>query len=258
MIVLLYFCCFVLKYQSVKELLRAHVCHVDLYILHRRSPSPEETTEPEDNRSIGKVYGAFDSHFHLDRPSKRLLGNLSLTMETWTDESTERPSTVPVNLIGGTLIYCDPESFPSSVSIDDKLRVAIGVHPKKVHGFRKQHYQQFISLVQSRRVAAIGEIGLDRAVSEEYWAEQLEFLETTASTLKTAGKPIILHVRSTRQDKFSSLLYLLLSFRPTRYSFFTVSLVLSKFPKPGLHSFPTPILDSPFWHHRSLKLRSTH
>ena len=31
--VLLYFCCFVLKYQSVKELLRAHVCHVDLYIL---------------------------------------------------------------------------------------------------------------------------------------------------------------------------------------------------------------------------------
>jgi hypothetical protein len=33
MIVLLYFCCFVLKYQSVKELLRAHVCHVDLYIL---------------------------------------------------------------------------------------------------------------------------------------------------------------------------------------------------------------------------------
>ena len=33
MIVLLYFCCFVLKYQSIKELLRAHVCHVDLYIL---------------------------------------------------------------------------------------------------------------------------------------------------------------------------------------------------------------------------------
>jgi hypothetical protein len=31
--VLLYFCCFVLKYQSIKELLRAHVCHVDLYIL---------------------------------------------------------------------------------------------------------------------------------------------------------------------------------------------------------------------------------
>ena len=33
MIVLLYFCCFVLKYQSVKQLLGAHVCHVDLYIL---------------------------------------------------------------------------------------------------------------------------------------------------------------------------------------------------------------------------------
>jgi hypothetical protein len=26
-------CCFVLKYQSVKELLRVYVCHVDLYIL---------------------------------------------------------------------------------------------------------------------------------------------------------------------------------------------------------------------------------
>jgi Tat protein secretion system quality control protein TatD with DNase activity len=101
-------------------------------------------------------------------------------METWTDESMERPSTVPVNLIGGTLIYCDPESFPTSVPIEDKWIVAIGVHPKKVLGLRKQHYQQFISLVQSRRVAAVGEIGLDRTVSEEYWAEQ----------------PIILHVRS--------------------------------------------------------------
>ena len=131
--------------------------------VHRRSPSPEETTEPEDNRSMGEVYSAFDSHFHLDRSSKRLLGNLSLTMETWTDESMERPSTVPVNLIGGTLIYCHPESF--SVPIDDKWKMAIGVHPKKVHGLRKQHYQQFISLVQSRRVAAVGEIGLERTVS---------------------------------------------------------------------------------------------
>jgi TatD DNase family protein len=115
-----------------------------------------------------------------------------------------------MNLIGGTLIYCDPESFPTSVHIDDKWKVAIGVHLKNVHGLRKQHYQQFISLVQSRRVAAVGEIGLDRTVSEEYWAEQLEFLETIASTLKTAGKPIILHIRSNRQDKFSPLLYLLL------------------------------------------------
>jgi hypothetical protein len=61
-------------------------------------------------------------------------------METWTDESMERPSKVPVNLIGGTLIYCDPESFPTSVPIDDKWKVTIGVHPKKVHGLRKQHY----------------------------------------------------------------------------------------------------------------------
>lgn len=178
--------------------------------VHRRSPSPEETTESEDHRSIREVCDAFDTHFHLDRSSKRLLGNLSLTMETWTDESMERPSKVPVNLIGGTLIYCDPESFPTSVPIDDKWRVAVGLHPKKVHGLRAQHYQQFLSLVQSRRVAAVGEIGLDRTVSEKYWAEQLEFLETITSTLKNAGKPIILHVRSTRQDKFSSLLYMLL------------------------------------------------
>ena len=178
--------------------------------VHRRSPSPEETTESEDHRSIREVCDAFDTHFHLDRSSKRLLGNLSLTMETWTDESMERPSKVPVNLIGGTLIYCDPESFPTSVPIDDKWRVAVGLHPKKVHGLRAQHYQQFLSLVQSRRVVAVGEIGLDRTVSEKYWAEQLEFLETITSTLKNAGKPIILHVRSTRQDKFSSLLYMLL------------------------------------------------
>ena len=38
--------------------------------VHSRSPSPEETTEPEDNRSMGEVYSTFDFHFHLDRSSK--------------------------------------------------------------------------------------------------------------------------------------------------------------------------------------------
>jgi TatD DNase family protein len=147
-----------------------------------------------------------------------------------------------VNLIGGTLIYRDPESFPTSVPKDNKWKVAIGVHPKKVHGLRKQHYQQFISLVQSKRVAAVGGIGIDRTVSEEYWAEQLEFLETIASTLKTAGKPIILHVRSNRQDKFSSLLYLLLlQFLSDKFSASQV-FILHCF----TGSFPKPILNSPF------------
>ena len=84
--------------------------------------------ESEDHRSMREVCDAFDTHFHLDRSSKRLLGNLSLTMETWTDESMERPSKVPVNLIGGTLIYCDPESFPT---IDDKWRVALVCIPRR-------------------------------------------------------------------------------------------------------------------------------
>jgi hypothetical protein len=47
------------------------------------------------------------------------------------DESMERSSTVPVNLIGGTLIYCYPGSFPSSVPMDDKWKVAIDDEPHR-------------------------------------------------------------------------------------------------------------------------------
>lgn len=177
---------------------------------HRRTPTMEEKppSEYQPLRTI-EVLDAYDTHFHLDRSSKWLLGNLSLTMEAWTDETMERPPTVPVNLIGGTLIFCDPETFPSAVPIEDKWKVAIGVHPKKVPNLTLQQFRNFKSLITSSKVAAVGEIGLDRTVEEKYWQDQILFLETIAPVLKAVNKPVILHIRSHPQDKFGSILYFL-------------------------------------------------
>ena len=175
-----------------------------------RSTSHEEAKEPCTPDPVIEAWDAFDTHLHLDRTSKRLLGNLALTMDGWTEESMERPPTVPINLVGGTLIYCDPESYPATVPIDDKWRIAVGVHPKRVRNLSQREYDHFKSLIQSKRVTAVGEIGLDRTVPKKDWADQTLFLEAIVPTLREEGKPIILHVRSHQDDKFSALLYLLL------------------------------------------------
>lgn len=139
------------------------------------------------------------------------MGNLALTMDGWTDESMERPPMVTVNLVGGTLIYCEPEAYSAAIPIDDRLKIADGVHPKRVQTLTQTEFRHFkTTLIKSTRVAAIGEIGLDRTVPERDWGDQKLFLETILPTLEPLGKPIILHIRSHRDDKFSVLYFLLL------------------------------------------------
>jgi hypothetical protein len=46
---------------------------------------------------------------------------MSLSMETWTDESMEKPSKVPVNLIGGT----SQESSTGSIQVEVGIKGAV-------------------------------------------------------------------------------------------------------------------------------------
>ena len=81
---------------------------LDISSDHRRIVTHPEPTRAPDTR--WRTFEVFDSHLHLDRTSKRLLGNYSLTLEEWLQEPMERPPSIPVNVIGGTLIFCDPET----------------------------------------------------------------------------------------------------------------------------------------------------
>ena len=183
---------------------------------HRRSTSSsaeekpaEETPKENPTRQIRTAVDVYDSHFHIDRTSKRLFGNTNLEINEWLEEPMERPPMVPVNVIGGLMIFCDPECFPKTVPVEDKWKVPIGVHPKKVVGLTVESEAEFLRLIESSRVTAVGEIGLDRTDREENWTKQIDFLQRTTPKFKK-DKPVILHVRSNRFDRNSTLLYLLL------------------------------------------------
>ncbi|CAG2211269.1 tatD [Mytilus edulis] len=155
------------------------------------------------------VLDVFDSHFHLDRASTRISGNpTAITIERWLGEQMERPPVVPVNIKGGLLIFCDPETYPETVPFDSKWKVAIGLHPKKIYEASPQSVGRFFEYVTNSRVSAVGEVGLDSSMNpgRANLDRQEQFLKEITEWIKPT-MPLILHIRSNRQDTYSKNLY---------------------------------------------------
>ena len=66
-------------------------------------------------------------------------------------------------------------NFPCTVHIEDKWRIAVGVHPKKVSQLTEEQWNHFFRLIRSTSVTAIDEIGLERSGSTGHWQEQQFF-----------------------------------------------------------------------------------
>jgi len=77
---------------------------------------------------------AIDSHMHLDRTCQRMHGQVSMTA-TVDDILAIQPWVTPmrINLKGVVAVYCDPENYPCTLPEDSRVKVAVGVHPKKIH-----------------------------------------------------------------------------------------------------------------------------
>jgi len=171
----------------------------------KTNESPEISTS-----EIGhhlKIIKAYDTHFHLDRMSKMIYGDNSLTVSSVVTEQLERPPIIPVNLEGGLLVYCDPETYPVNMPMDTKWKVAIGIHPKKVVKCSEEQVKIFFDLIQNPRVSAVGEVGLDTSLRDGTRRQQEAFLEKVLDTVKPTV-PLILHIGSTRPDKYFKGLYL--------------------------------------------------
>lgn len=102
---------------------------------------------------------------------------------------------------------CVGYDMPSSrlaVSLADKyepLYAAIGIHPHDADTADYDMYEELATLSSSKKVVAIGEIGLDyhfddgcpRAIQKGAFIEQIELADTL-------GLPIILHIRDAYED----------------------------------------------------------
>jgi Tat protein secretion system quality control protein TatD with DNase activity len=90
---------------------------------------------------------------------------------------------------------------------DTKWKVAVGMHPKKVAKCTEAQVKQFFDLIKNHRVSAIGEVGLDTSLRDGTRKEQEDFLQEVLKQVKPKT-PLILHIRSTRPDRYSKWLYL--------------------------------------------------
>ncbi|MES9880772.1 MAG: TatD family hydrolase [Sedimenticola sp.] len=161
----------------------------------KRGPPPRE---PRATIGGEPSLEAFESHFHLDRLSWALGQTWSETMR-----NLNRPTDVavrqPVQLVGGVMVFCDPEEFHKLPFLDNHFVSAVGIHPKKAHLCTQGRLDQLKLILDSRPVRALGEIGLDRSCPQESWAKQEQVLDEVLR-LCNPQLLLLLHIRETKGD----------------------------------------------------------
>jgi TatD DNase family protein len=113
----------------------------------------------------------------------------------------------PVNVTRGVVVYCDPAEFKGlQFNFNPFWRVAVGVHPKTIGDMTEESMDEFHRLLADPRVAAVGEVGLDRTCPQSAWEPQEKFLEEVLG-LGCLGRVLVLHVRGSRHDKNGKEVY---------------------------------------------------
>ena len=85
----------------------------------RKSRRVEETFASDTNNNIRMIqinllaHKAFDSYFHLDKASILSTGSLQLSIEEFVEKPLHPPPEISVDLTGGVIVYCDPDTFPT-------------------------------------------------------------------------------------------------------------------------------------------------
>ncbi|XP_062612696.1 uncharacterized protein LOC134274418 [Saccostrea cucullata] len=173
-------------------------------------PLPDGSTSDDmEVAEQGELPAVFDSHFHLDRSSKKIWGvNKGHTVEDVLHYSDSnfvscKPS-IPVRVVGGIIVYSEPETYPNiSFTLEGPWRVAVGVHPKHYRSLSDEKMSLLHQLLHHPKVVALGECGLDRSVSPSEWSQQEEVFVKILSLAKPC-KPLVLHLRGPVGDEYGS------------------------------------------------------
>ena len=96
---------------------------------------------------------------------------------------------------------------PSACPLIQSGKWLQGCIRKKVAKCTEPQVKQFFDLIKNHRVSAIGEVGLDTSLRDSTRKAQEDFLQEVLKQVKPKT-PLILHIRSTRPDRYSTWLYL--------------------------------------------------
>ena len=82
----------------------------------------------------------------------------------------------------------------------------MGLHPKAAPYFTQDQFDLIRDKLSDKRVAGLGEIGLDRTCNSVTWVAQEKVFERLLG-LANPNRPVIIHVRGERKDKLSEIVY---------------------------------------------------
>ena len=113
---------------------------------------------------------------------------------------------VPVEVYGGVMVFCDPETRLAIPLMDGRWKIAVGVYPRKVRECSEDYVSTIRTLLNSNPlVKALGEIGLDRTEPDYMWREQ-DHLFRRMSTLSRPDKVLVHHLRGSSDLHSSDVL----------------------------------------------------
>jgi Tat protein secretion system quality control protein TatD with DNase activity len=175
----------------------------------------EQSREPTSRRVVlmeDEPLRAFDAHFHLAIYSIRRHGDIDLSIGELVEEKLQIPIETPVQLVGGVLVYCDVDSYPTTFPENTRWKVAVGIHPSNSPFFTDEEFQELTALLARPEVSALEEVGVDWTEPRSIWKEQDKMLRRVFG-LAHPDTSIVLHIRerpsdTTGQESYLHVLYL--------------------------------------------------
>lgn len=131
-----------------------------------------------------------DSHAHLN--DERLINEVDSIVKDMPKDNLEAIINVGYDLISS-------KKSVEFANLYDNIYACVGIHPHDAKDANKESYDYFCEVLKSKKVVALGEIGLDfyydhspRDTQQKVFLEQLEL----AHSLK---KPVVIHLRDAYQ-----------------------------------------------------------
>lgn len=138
----------------------------------------------------------FDTHAHL-------------LDERFDDDRDELIKQLPDNgVIGVIECGCCVDISKRAVGLaadNDYIYAAVGVHPHDAAGVSEDYLSELETLAGSKKVVAIGEIGLDYHYDFSPRDVQRKVFEEQLNLAKKLGLPVVLHMRESTQDMIGIL-----------------------------------------------------
>jgi TatD DNase family protein len=82
---------------------------------------------------------------------------------------------------------------------------ALGIHPENVNDYKDSNLEYIKENINSKKIVAIGEIGLDYHYGKEDKFKQIELFESQLKLAEKLNIPVVIHSRDATEDTINSL-----------------------------------------------------